>query len=200
MLQNFVLSCVTTQKVAELDESSNGNQSLWRQTADLINYFFTLVFVIDVGLRWCIYLASAPTISGSHFVVHSLFALWFKPFFSQPWKVFDLLIIISSVVGLTPWVDVPSEVRKYLKAPLQDVWLQFPTSKKDFQDQMTGFAHHEVLRRIIKYTRKSRVPRFFWSSSLFFSLNQYALALIEVPVWYRLHDLFESSGCWALWR
>jgi hypothetical protein len=40
----------------------------------------------------------------------SMFVLWWRPFFEQPWKIFDLLIVISSLLALTPWVGIPSEV------------------------------------------------------------------------------------------
>ncbi len=39
----------------------------------------------------------------------SMLVLWWQPFFTQPWKVFDFLIVLSSLLALTPAVDIPNE-------------------------------------------------------------------------------------------
>jgi hypothetical protein len=39
-----------------------------------------------------------------------MLVLWWKPFFTQPWKVFDFCIIVFSLLVLTPAVDIPNEV------------------------------------------------------------------------------------------
>ncbi len=41
----------------------------------------------------------------------SMLVLWWKPFFTQPWKVFDFLIVVSSLLALSPAVNIPSEAR-----------------------------------------------------------------------------------------
>jgi hypothetical protein len=39
----------------------------------------------------------------------SMLVLWWQPFFTNPWKVFDFLIVASSILALSPAVDIPNE-------------------------------------------------------------------------------------------
>jgi hypothetical protein len=39
-----------------------------------------------------------------------MLVLWWQPFFTSPWKVFDFFIVVSSLLALTPAIDFPNEV------------------------------------------------------------------------------------------
>jgi hypothetical protein len=89
----------------------------------LVNFVCNGLFVVELGIRcalplkpefWNVMCATTRTVNFILIVSTgycSLFVLWWRPFFSQPWKIFDLLIVVSSLLALTPWVSIPSEVR-----------------------------------------------------------------------------------------
>ena len=115
------------QYASSLDPNDDGSYNPLRYYADILNFVFNALFVVELGIRsaflplahLCVYGCSLtvaavftvrilPLISPSF--CDSMFVLWWRPFFQQPWKIFDLLIVISSLLALTPWVNIPSEV------------------------------------------------------------------------------------------
>jgi hypothetical protein len=70
---------------------------------------FSLVAVVVTAVRVCHTAFEAGVTDCKPHA--SILVLWWKPFFTQPWKVFDFLIVLSSLLALTPYVDIPNEVR-----------------------------------------------------------------------------------------
>ncbi len=119
------------QFASSLDANDDGTSNPLRYITDIFNFVFNGLFVLELGVR-CGFSDSDVSFFDMQLVAmsripctkvfkllgldvtldyYSLFVLWWRPFFEQPWKIFDLLIVISSLLALTPWVDIPSEVR-----------------------------------------------------------------------------------------
>ena len=83
--QTFLLSCLMTQ----LGSVSGGDGRL-AAYGTLVNYALSGVFVVELGI--------------------SLYAHWWRAFFTSGWKIFDLVIVALSLLTVTPWSPIPPEV------------------------------------------------------------------------------------------
>ena len=94
--QTFVLSCLLTQYGPALDKNGDGvydgELALY---GDLINYVLSAIFVVELGI--------------------SLYAHWWRPFFTSGWKIFDLAIVIFSLVTVTRWSPIPAEIARAMR-------------------------------------------------------------------------------------
>jgi voltage-gated sodium channel len=85
----------------------------------LINYVLSGIFAMELAI--------------------SLYAHWWRPFFTSGWKIFDLVIVIVSFLALTSWTPIPPEVARAMR-----IFRVFGTA--------------ESLRRIISPLVSSLIP------------------------------------------
>jgi hypothetical protein len=85
----------------------------------LINYVLSGIFAVELAI--------------------SLYAHWWRPFFTSGWKIFDLVIVIVSFLALTSWTPIPPEVARAMR-----IFRVFGTA--------------ESLRRIISPLVSSLIP------------------------------------------
>ncbi len=109
-----------TQYASALDTNGDGSyDGEMELVGTLINYVLSGIFAVELAI--------------------SLYAHWWRPFFTSGWKIFDLVIVIISLLALTSWTPIPPEVARAMR-----IFRVFGTA--------------ESLRRIISPLVSSLIP------------------------------------------
>jgi hypothetical protein len=85
-----------TQYGGTLDKNSDGvYDGEFALYVTLVNYVLSAVFVLELAI--------------------SLFAHWWRPFFTSGWKMFDLVIVVFSLVTVVPMSPIPTEIARAMR-------------------------------------------------------------------------------------
>ncbi len=94
MVQNFLTSVIEAQLNADSLINPDGSPTLYQQILDNMNMAFTFVFTVDLLIN--------------------LFAHWIHEFVSNPWSLFDAVIVVLSLIVLGP-LDFPISMLRALR-------------------------------------------------------------------------------------
>jgi hypothetical protein len=157
--QTFVLSCLMTQYNSALDTHGDGSYDVEMElVGTIINYVLSGIFAVELAI--------------------SLYAHWWRPFFTSGWKIFDLVIVIVSLLALTSWTPIPPEVARAMR-----IFRVFGTA--------------ESLRRIISPLVSSIIPVANAFAILFVVL---AFGTSHIAAGAASVDSFTASSGWGLGR
>jgi voltage-gated sodium channel len=92
--QNFAMNVAEAQLIGQRSTDDGSMSPTWR-AMDAVDTFFTVLFTAELLIN--------------------LSAHWLRPFFSDGWSLFDLFVIVLSLVALGP-IDLPANALRSLRA------------------------------------------------------------------------------------
>ena len=94
MTQNFFASIIEAQLSTDSLVKPDGSPTVYQQNLDDLNLAFTIVFTADLLIN--------------------LFAHWIHEFITNPWSLFDAVIVTMSLIVLGP-LDLPISMLRALR-------------------------------------------------------------------------------------
>ncbi len=92
--QNFFVNATESQ-VSDVLTNEDGSLTDIGANLERLDEFFTIIFAVELSIN--------------------MFAHWFRPFISDGWNIFDLVVVLMSLVALGP-VQIPVNVIRSLRA------------------------------------------------------------------------------------